>query len=94
VRVEGADCEVIRDPPAVISVAAQDYLTPLYPSYLNDGEVAGVTMGCDIHVCLEVKLRGTDTWEHCLHSTGNRCYRLFGRIAGVRDISQAGFYSP
>ena len=42
-------------------------------------------MGCDIHVCLEVKLRGADTWEHFLHSTGNRCYRLFGRIAGVRD---------
>lgn len=40
-------------------------------------------MGCDIHLHVEIKIAGK--WEHYNHPDVNRCYALFGKMAGVRD---------
>jgi hypothetical protein len=40
-------------------------------------------MGCDIHAHIEVKIKGR--WEHYSCPTIQRWYKLFGKIAGVRD---------
>lgn len=42
-------------------------------------------MGCDIHVCLEVKINGE--WILINHPNVGRDYSLFGKMAGVRDLS-------
>ena len=40
-------------------------------------------MGCDIHLHTEVKIKGK--WHHYSHPNVNRNYRLFARMAGVRN---------
>ncbi len=40
-------------------------------------------MGCDIHLHIEVKLNGK--WEHWAAPGVDRNYRLFSRMAGVRQ---------
>ncbi len=42
-------------------------------------------MGCDIHLHIEVKVRGE--WHHLSAPYVDRSYRLFGYMAGVRDDS-------
>lgn len=40
-------------------------------------------MGCDIHVCTEVKIDGK--WHYYGNIEPDRDYQLFGKICGVRD---------
>ena len=41
-------------------------------------------MGCDIHLHVEVKIKGK--WLHYNHPNIDRCYWLFTKMAGVREI--------
>jgi len=41
-------------------------------------------MGCDIHLHVEFKVAGL--WYHYSHPRVERDYRLFGKMAGVRDV--------
>jgi len=49
-------------------------------------------MGCDIHMHIEVKINGN--WEHYAFPHISRRYRLFGKMAGVRDTSQDPISPP
>ncbi len=40
-------------------------------------------MGCDIHCHIEIKVEGT--WHHYSAPNVDRSYRLFARMAGVRN---------
>ncbi len=40
-------------------------------------------MGCDIHLHVEVKIKGK--WQHFAQLRPRRDYHLFGKMAGVRD---------
>lgn len=40
-------------------------------------------MGCDIHAHVEIKIHGR--WEHYNCSKDSRCYRLFAKMAGVKN---------
>lgn len=44
-------------------------------------------MGCDIHIHVEIKLKGEPEWQHYSVLHIPRYYKLFGYIAGVRDKS-------
>lgn len=41
-------------------------------------------MGCDIHLHIEIKLKGK--WEHWGYPNIDRDYRLFTKMAGVRQV--------
>lgn len=49
-------------------------------------------MGCDIHLHVEVKVRGK--WLHYNHPRINRNYQLFAKMAGVRDYHEEDPISP
>ena len=42
-------------------------------------------MGCDIHLHIEIKLNGK--WEHLGNPNIDRNYRLFAKMAGVRNYN-------
>lgn len=49
-------------------------------------------MGCDIHLHIEIKIKGKNNWEHYNHPNGlyagsisRRSYRLFAKMADVRN---------
>lgn len=42
-------------------------------------------MGCDIHMHVEVKLKGSDEWQHLNNPYVGRYYNLFALMAGVRN---------
>ena len=44
-------------------------------------------MGCDIHLHIEIKMDGK--WEHYANPWVDRCYALFGVMAGVRGDGPA-----
>jgi len=43
-------------------------------------------VGCDIHVHVEIKIKGE--WHHYNHPDVDRNYQLFGRMAGVRGTDE------
>lgn len=49
-------------------------------------------MGCDIHLHVEVKVKGK--WEHYSHPRIQRSYEVFGIMAGVRDDSVTPISEP
>lgn len=49
-------------------------------------------MGCDIHLYGEVKINGV--WRHWSNPSVPRNYKLFGRMAGVRDDSVEPIAAP
>lgn len=49
-------------------------------------------MGCDIHIHIEVKIK--NVWHHYSNLCIARSYRLFGKLAGVRDLSEIPICSP
>ena len=50
-------------------------------------------MGCDIHVHVEIKRAGQQTWQHWAMPESGRHYVLFGIMAGVRG-SQSDVLPP
>jgi hypothetical protein len=50
----------------------------------------GFTMGCDIHLHIEVMNNGK--WEHWGAPAVPRCYALFAKLAGVRNYDDE--YTP
>lgn len=45
-------------------------------------------MGCDIHLHTEVKIKGK--WHHYAERNVERCYRLFAKMANVRNYEEYG----
>lgn len=43
-------------------------------------------MGCDIHLHIEVKIKGK--WHHYGHPNCDRNYQLFAKLAGVRNSDE------
>ncbi len=51
-------------------------------------------MGCDIHLHVEIKLKNNDSWHHYNHPKIDRWYKLFAKIANVRNYDEYGPIEP
>ena len=49
-------------------------------------------MGCDIHLHIEIKVAGR--WEHYSKAPIGRWYHVFGKMAGVRDLTVEPIVPP
>lgn len=51
-------------------------------------------MGCDIHLHVEIKVKGDNLWHHYNHPYINRNYKLFAKMANVRNYDEYGPIEP
>ena len=51
-------------------------------------------MGCDIHLHVEIKVKGNNEWQHYNQPHCDRYYPLFAKMANVRNYEQYGPIEP